>query len=192
MKLFKPIIPAPRSKEIRKLVSNFSENTAKISKSKTGRAIHGIGQFASAGLAIGLSTSSTPGLALLVGVWALAEVLADQRIHQVALRKAKHLVRKLQAQGVTDKKELLYGVKKYLKSNGSLFYCNLAIILQPTRMKKLANGENIKVGKNFAYLYDQEYRYKLLRGDDKLKTIKKLFKKNFKNLKEKFGFLKKP
>jgi len=160
--------------KINTFVDNYIQMVPENWRTKAGRRAHFVSPLIIASIIYFTNMVSS---VIAFTPFLVAETLIDHRIHQVALKKSKHLVRKMVRAGITDSKQLEYGVELYLKKMGSIIHSNFTILFNSNKIKKLAAGENIPVGKNLAYLIDQDYFYKVKNGDGKLKTIKRIFKK---------------
>lgn len=65
----------------------------------------------------------------------------DKMFHNIAMRKASVMVRKLKNIGLTKESDLTFAVDYYLKNNGGLVYSNLIRKFAPNQIHKVVKGE---------------------------------------------------
>ena len=106
----------------------------------------------------------------------------DKMFHNIAMRKASVIVRRLKNWGITDDSDLKFAVNYYLKKNGGLVYSNLVRKFAPNQIKKVTEGEKPPQIKGLITWLQSKISLASFYNEPQMCKAKKNLQKLFKNI----------
>lgn len=139
-----------------------------------GRVIHGLEHLYAIPVITGGAGGFSQQISLVGVIWGTS---CDHMIYQAALKKSKDLVRYLQRQGIESQDELEFSVQAFLRRRGGVVHSNWAIIRRDRKIKRLAQGENVRIRKSPFYIFHQDiWNRILLEKQPPAKVFKRLWR----------------